>query len=144
MLDLQTLTDYKNLKAQKDAAYDVFKREPNLTNATRHSTAAQAFTSFCVETMAKLVGDQPEDYENEILNNLETYRTCGQCNSELLFPVSDQRYIASCDFIPEIPGWCFSCLVEHCLATECEQCKVAANPATCSFKETKKIYAEED
>ena len=79
-----------------------------------------------------------------ILNNLETYRTCGQCNSELLFPVSDQRYIASSDFIPEFPGWCFTCLVEHCLATDCEQCKVAANPATCSFKETKKIYAEED
>ena len=144
MLDMQTLLDYKNLKAQKDAAYDVFKREPNLVNATRHSTATQAFTSFCVETMAKLAGDQPEDHEDEILLNIEKYKTCDHCSCELLYPVSDKRYIASSDFIPEFPGWCFTCLVEHCLDTGCEQCTVAANPATCSFKETKKIYAEED
>jgi hypothetical protein len=143
MLDANNLATYKQLKSQKEAAYKVFKKNPTIANATRHTTAAQAFTNFCVETMATLANDIPKpDTNADILENINDYRTCKVCGAELIYLLDSNNYIASSDFVLEFPGWCHSCLVTHCVNTPCEECDLVKDYRTCTFKEVKKIYAE--
>lgn len=144
MLSSNILYKYKQLKEKMDAAYTVFRKDPTVTNASRHTTAAQAFTNFCVDTMAELAGSGNEDQNRDdlILSNIDNYKTCKKCGSELLYLVSEDRFIGSSEFVPEFPGWCHTCLIEHCLRTECTECTVAATPASCSYKEIKNIYKE--
>lgn len=143
-MNTEMLVTYKDLKSKMDAAYTVFKKDPSYQNVSRHNAAVQAFTTFCVNAMAELVGEEPADNRNQILENIEDYRTCKKCESEILFQTDEKHYIASSDFVPEFPGWCYTCLVEHCLKTNCEECKVASDPAACSFKDVKTFYQESD
>jgi hypothetical protein len=56
--------------------------------------------------------------------------------------VNDRHYIASSEFIEQFPGWCYSCLTEHCAEQDCETCIVSKDPDSCSFKEVKNIYSQ--
>lgn len=135
---------YFNLKNKVDAAYNVFRRKPTHANNVRYSEAAQAFKEFCLQTMAELVGDTEDAVnKNTILENIDLYKTCKHCGSTLLYTAGTNDYLASSDFLENFPGWCHTCLVEHCLATNCESCTVASDPATCSFKVTKEIYTQD-
>jgi hypothetical protein len=135
---------YFQLKKKRDAAYTVFKKTPTVENASKHTIAAQAFTNFCIETMAALVEDTGDpDKREEILANIEDYKTCKQCGSEVLYQVDNRGYIASSDFLEDFPGWCYTCLVEHCCAQDCSTCTLVADPSKCSFKEVKNSYLQE-
>lgn len=123
-----------------DAAYTVFKKEPSSVNAARHYTATQAFTSFCVESMKALADDLPVDNTEHILANMDTYKACKQCSTELLYPISENQYVEKSDFVPDFPGWCHTCLVEHCKYTECGKCTLTEDPGSCAYKEIKNIY----
>lgn len=146
MLDSNTLNNYLRLKKEMDAAYLVFKKEPSISNATKHTAATQAFTAFCVNTMAELTGvtDEAPDKQAEILANFDQYKTCSKCNTDLLFKVNDQHFIESIEFVPEFKGWCHTCLVAHCCNIECADCKIAEaqnyDIADCPYKEVKKLY----
>ena len=143
MLSGETLAMYKQYKQEMDAAYTVFKRTPNLTNATRHSMAVQTFNNFCVETIKRLADDTEDKVSSKtIIENIESYRTCKQCGSEVIYVVSGDHFVASGDFLPEFPGWCYTCLVEHCLRTSCGKCKITSNKYDCPFSEVKKLYQE--
>lgn len=143
MLDAKMLDTYKALKSKMTAAYAVFKRSPTHQNIARHSTASQAFTNFCIEAMAELADDKAVDNTDKILQNIEDYKTCKTCGSELLYLTDLKNYIASSEFVPEFPGWCHTCLIEHCLKTPCESCKLVSDPTTCAYKDVKKFYQED-
>lgn len=144
MIDQNIKSSYFDLKEKKDAAYSMLKRNPSAENASKYTLAAQAFNDFCLETMAALVGDSGEsDKSAEILKNIEEYKTCKQCGSEVLFQLSDCRYIASSDFEEDFPGWCHTCLAEHCCSQDCETCQLVADPSKCSFKAVKNSYLQE-
>lgn len=140
LMDKETIAKYKQLKREMDAAYRIFRKSPTLENATRHTTASQAFTSFCVETMKTLTSYLEEDFNQKILEDFETYRVCRCCNTELLFKITDDRFVASSSFVPEFPGICFDCLVEHCCTNGCSFCAMVEDPSTCPFKEVRKVY----
>lgn len=138
MIDNTTLKVAKQLKDKKDAAYSVFKRRPTTDHSAAYTLALKAFNDFCVSTIEDLIKDtNTADKQAEILANLEDYRVCKQCGTELLYAAED-RYIASSDFLEDFPGWCYTCLSEHCTTTDCESCTVADH-ATCSFIEIKKL-----
>jgi hypothetical protein len=104
-LNTEIIETYYQLKKAMDAAYKVFKKEPSVVNATRHTTAAQAFTNFCLEAMAEAVGDTEDTInKEEILANIEEYKTCKECGSEILYQVDDHHFIESSDFVPDFPG----------------------------------------
>ena len=147
MLDSATLSEYINLKNKMDAAYTVFKKEPSVINATRHTTAAQAFTSFCVDTMATLTGvtDEAPDKQAEILANFDQYKECACCGEQLLYRVDDKHFIQNVTFVPEFKGWCHTCLVAHCCnIDDCSACPLPAelgfDYAECPYKEVRKLY----
>jgi hypothetical protein len=143
MLDEIMRNEYIRLKKDMDAAYKVFKRNPILSNASGYTTAMQAFTSFCVDAMATLADvKELENPREEILNNIDAYKTCSHCDKILLINIDDKHYLESSEFLEDFPGWCHSCLTEHCKNTECSGCTVAAHPAACSFKEVKNIYSQ--
>lgn len=145
MLDSLILDNYNKLKNEMAAAYSVFRRNPSVTNASAYTTATQAYTTFCVETMKALAGDVDEpDKQSEILANIEKYRTCKECGSEILYKVDDKHILESSDFEPNFPGWCHTCLVEHCVATDCSACTIVADHTNCSFKETKNFYMNQE
>lgn len=142
MIDNTVLKVAKQLKDKKDAAYSVFRRRPTTDHSAAYTMASKAFTDFCISTIEDLIQDTPvADKQSEILANLEDYRVCKHCGCELLYATED-KYIASSDFLEDFPGWCYTCLSEHCAATNCEACKVA-DPATCSFVEIKKLNEQE-
>ena len=140
MLTQDLLDKYNSLKQKKDAAYLVFKKEPSLINATRHSVATQAYTSFCIETMEFLAEETPADNKDEILASIERYKTCQQCGREVLYAVSDKHFIESSEFVPAFPGWCHTCLVDYCCDHECQFCTLTEDYESCSYKEIKNIY----
>lgn len=142
MLSGDILNNYKLLKQKKDAAYLVFKKEPTPANASRHSVATQAFTSFCLDTMEKLAGISVPDNDAEILADIERYRTCKQCEAELVYPVSEDHFVASSEFVAAFPGWCHTCLVDYCRTHLCEQCPLTNDYNNCPYKEIKNIYTE--
>jgi hypothetical protein len=138
----ELLTEYTTLKQQKDAAYTVFKKEPSTINASRHAIATQRFTTFCIETMETLAGETTPDHSDDILANIENYRTCKKCEAEILYQVDEGRFIESSDFVPDFPGWCYPCLIEHCCKADCSACTLVTDPEKCSYKEIKKIYTD--
>ena len=141
-IDSSTLKTAKELKAALDAAYLVFKKQPVIDNASRWTAAQHAYNDFCVNLVTKLIEpDDIEDMTEEILTNIDEYKTCKQCNAELLFPTSNTGYLASSDFIAEFPGWCYPCLTEYCATHECGACDIT-NPLTCTFKEVKKLQQD--
>ena len=145
MLDSNTLSTYTLLKNKMDAAYRLLKKDPSIISANRHTAAAQAFNSFCVDTVKAMAeGNQSDsDKQQEILNNIDNYKTCKQCGSEVLYEVDDGHFIESSDFEPNFPGWCHTCLVEHCCSTNCLGCDLVSDHTTCSFKEMKNFYMNE-
>jgi hypothetical protein len=73
------------------------------------------------------------------IEDLEEHYRCKHCGSKLLVKIYDNRYIASSDFLTDFPGWCHTCLVEHCLKTSCRECTVRDNEE-CSFSYMKEYY----
>jgi hypothetical protein len=141
------INSYYELKNKMDAAYKVFRKDPSITNATKHTEASNNYKAFCVDTLASLVGDVPKDkeaLEEEIIANIDEYKTCKQCGRNLLYPVSPGSYIASSDFVEEFPGWCHDCLIEHCINCDCSECTLTETPATCAYLATKKFYQTEE
>ena len=67
---------------------------------------------------------------------------CEHCGSQILYPQEDGRIFCSSDYEPSFPGYCHSCLLEHCLNTNCLQCDLKTYP-TCTFLPIKKIYLED-
>lgn len=145
MLSSELLDKYNQLKKKRDAAYTVFKKTPTIANTSRYTTASQIFTAFCVETMRTLAGETSSDNDQEeILANIANYRSCKQCNTELLYQVDDEHFIESSEFVKNFPGWCHSCLISYCCSHQCEYCGLSADPANCSYKEIRSIYLTPD
>jgi hypothetical protein len=61
----------------------------------------------------------------------------------LLVKIYDGRYIGSSDLVEEFPGWCYTCLAEHCCATDCAICNIK-DKEDCSFKSMKEFYLTRD
>lgn len=139
MLESAVLTTYLQLKSKKNSAYKMFKKDPTTANSSKYMIAIQTFNNFCLEVIATLAGDYNEaiNKQKEILANFEKYSTCSQCNTEILFQTDLEHYIASSDFIEDVPGWCYNCLVAYCPFQDCETCTISDNPVTCSFKDIK-------
>jgi hypothetical protein len=142
MLDAALLDEYYRLKKDKEALYQIFKKEPSILNSTRYTTAVQAFTNFCVDTLAVLAEDtEAADTPSEdVMLHLADYKTCKQCGMELIFPVDEKHYIESSNFLIDFPGWCYSCLLDHCCEQNCQTCSVSKDPDNCSFKDIKNNY----
>lgn len=137
----QTMLDtYKQLKSEMEAAYAVFKHNPTVNNASSYTAATQAFTNFCISSMASMANlQEPEDKHDEILNNIDDYETCKQCDAKILYKVDNDHFVESSEFLADFPGWCYNCLVEHCKSTDCVACAVSEDPSTCSFKAVKDL-----
>lgn len=143
-MDTEMLNTYQDLKRKMTAAHTVLKKKPTYQNVTRYNTATQTFNNFCIKAMAELADDHPSDNKAQILANVDEYRTCKKCGTELLLVTDERNYVASSEFVPDFPGWCHTCLLErHCLRTACEECTIVSDPATCSYKEIKSIYQED-
>ena len=142
MIDSTLLVEAKKLKKASEAAYAVFKKNPSVTNSSAWSLAARAYNDYCIKLIDELIKDETVDKTAEILEHFDDYKSCKTCGSELLYPVNDS-YIASSDFLEAFPGWCHSCLVEHCCGTECETCTVSTDYANCAFKEIRDIYKKQ-
>lgn len=69
---------------------------------------------------------------------------CEQCGCELAWynATLDSAFCSS-EYEEDFPGWCHTCLVEHCLQTNCLQCELRKYPK-CSFISMKKFYLEEN
>ena len=165
MLGTDILNNYTQLKNKMDASYILLRKDPSIINVTRHTTATQAFNAFCVDTMKELTGVHQEssNKQAEILQDLNTnstetgttsrYLTCKSTScggQQLIFPLGEPgRYtgfIESMDFVPEFPGWCHRCLVEHCNNMDtCENCTIPEELGfgtfeQCPYKEVRMLY----
>lgn len=135
------LYNYLSLKKQVEAAYMILKHDPSVEAATKYSTLKLQLQELCV----KIVDEEASKLESEkntyedIINNIEEYKTCKVCGSEVLYQLTDGKFIASGDFVEAFPGWCYCCLLEHCSGTECENCDIVEDHVSCSFKSVKKI-----
>jgi len=74
-------------------------------------------------------------------NNINRYAYCRKCNCKLIIPLERGRWICSSAFVEEFPGWCYECLLTHCLNTECEVCEIK-DKKECSFKGIKEFYQD--
>jgi hypothetical protein len=142
MIDAAKLDEAKDLKKTADAAYAVFKKTPTTTNASTWTLSTRAFNDFCVKLISDLIQEEATDKTEQILANIDEYKTCKHCNEELLFLTSNNSFIASSSFLEDFKGWCHDCLVEHCVSTECKDCRVVYDRINCSFKKIKEIYLE--
>lgn len=140
LLNEELLNKYNEFKQKKEAAYIVFKKEPSAVNASRHAVAVQRFNNFCQEAMEIVAGKPAPDYSEDILADIERYRTCKKCGAEIIYQIDEGRFIESSDFVPDFPGWCYTCLTEHCCEQDCSTCTLVTDPSACSYKEIKKIY----
>lgn len=138
MFNPEILDKARQLQTDANTAYAIFKKNPIPSNANNWSTANRAFNEFCVTVMKDLL-DETKEASLDVISNLDVFKNCKQCGSELLFSTTEDHFIASSDFLEEFPGWCYNCLVEHCQNTDCSDCKVSKDPATCSFKRVKEI-----
>lgn len=140
----EIINNYNELKNKMDAAYIVFKKTPSAVNATKHITATQAFNNFCVETMTTLAGASEDSFDKdaEILANIDQYKTCKKCKAEILHQVDKKHFIGSSNFVPDFPGWCHECLVEHCVSCDCSECIITPDKDKCSYAEIKKLYLD--
>jgi hypothetical protein len=139
MININTLTQAKELKKIADSSYIVFKKNPTTVNASNWTVASRNFTDFCVKTISDLIIED-QDLTSEILANPDRYKTCKQCDAELLYLTDANNYVASSDFVEAFPGWCYPCLVEYCTTHECEGCTVTTRPFNCPFSEVKKLH----
>ena len=155
-MDQNMKETYVQLKNEMDAAYEVLRHNPTMDNASNYTKATQAFTTFCVESMAAMMNlTEPEDPHDDILSNFKTYETCSHklcscenkdecvhepqgCGKKLLYKLDANRYIESSDFLEDFPGWCYNCLLEHCVNTKCADCDIKSE-ADCSFVEIKNL-----
>lgn len=141
------ITKYFQLKSMSDTAFTIFRKDPSTINAAKYTTASNELKTFCVEAFASILdSSKPESSvsKEEILSNIDQYKTCKQCGDNILYQIDDENYIASSDFLPEFPGWCYICLTEHCSKQDCRSCTVAKDPATCSFRGIKEIQNSEE
>lgn len=146
MIDKAVIDKAAQYKREADAAYTVFKKDPSLGNATTWTNASRVFSDYCVKVITDLIRLQTNTNvkPNDILENIEEYKTCRICGAELLFPTYNDSYIASSDFVEAFPGICYNCLVSHCVETDCAACDLVDNPAKCSFVEVKKLHMQEE
>lgn len=144
MINTQVINTAKDLKNKMDAAYTVFKKNPTIENSTTWTNTVRIFNSYCVKAITDLIEDKPSNKE-DIIKNFDKYSKCKCCNTELLYIADKDRdnYVASLEFMENFPGWCYSCLVEHCLKTDCNNCTIA-NPSNvnCSFLEIKNLHTQ--
>jgi hypothetical protein len=133
MLDSNILSKAKQLQSNMNTAYAIFKKNPTTDNANSWGAATRSFNEFCVKAISDLLNETKEA-SSDVTSNIEAFKNCKQCGAELLFPTVGDHFIASSDFLEEFPGWCYSCLVEHCQNTDCSECKVSKDPVNCSFK----------
>lgn len=143
MINSTILATATQLKKDADAAYIIFKKNPSAYNASAWTAASREFTDYCVKTISDLIDVGSSDKTAEIMANLEAYRTCAHCGAELLYPTSDTSYIASSDFVEDFPGWCYTCLSEHCATADCGSCTATADPENCSFASIKHMLTED-
>lgn len=142
MIDSNVLIAASKLKKAMDATYVVFRKEPSVEHATLWTAATTKFNDYCANTIKGLIEKDSEDRREEILANFEEYRICKQCGAKVLYRIDDNHFVEATDFVEDFPGWCYSCLVDHCINTGCAKCEVAANNSSCSFKYIKDIYVK--
>lgn len=144
MIDMTKVVIAERFKKARDAAYVVFRKTPSTSNATKWTAASRNFTDFCVNTMTDLIKEKQEGTGSkpDILANFDTYKTCKQCGTQVLYLANKDNYVATSDFVEEFPGWCYNCLVEHCTTHECAGCTVTSRPLNCPFLEVKNFYLE--
>jgi hypothetical protein len=139
IIDDNIISQAHQFKKEADAAYLIFKKEPTVPNAKNWTVRTKVYKDFCTKVITDILNAQEEtlDKQEEILANIETYKTCKQCNAELLYETPENTFVASSDFLEDFPGWCYTCLTEHCLTHDCETCTVVTDPTKCSFKDVK-------
>ena len=145
MINIVTVDKAVDLKREMDAAYLVFKKTPTVENSAAWTSAARNYKTYCVKVIDDLVKERIDSitYRENIAENFDKYHKCDACGSELLFKTSDTDYIASSDFLEDFPGWCYPCLVEHCMATACDACTVNTKPV-CAFAKVKELHEQGD
>lgn len=141
MIDSATLAKATKLKKEMDAAYIVFRTEPTVERAATWTAATTIFNDFCVSTIKELINDET-DRREEILANVDKYKTCKQCGIELLHLVDKDNFVTNINFVEGFPGWCYNCLVDHCLATDCSECTLKAGAEYCSFHPVKELRSK--
>ena len=142
MIDATVLYTAENLKKTMDAAYVVFRKRPTTDNATLWTTASRNYTDFCVKTITDLFSEEAENKQQEILKNIDAYKVCNKCSKELVYGVGSKDFVASIDFVEDFPGWCYDCLLDHCLSCKCGDCTVATRPSECSFVTIKNLHEQ--
>lgn len=140
MIDATALAKATRLKKAMDAAYTVFRKEPTAETCRKWTNASLAFSNFSTDTIKGLIEEDPEVSKAEILSNVDEYRTCKQCGKTLLYTTEKDNFVTTGSFLKDFQGWCFDCLVEHCMAQDCESCVVSKNSSSCSFSEIKNLY----
>lgn len=144
MIDVSVIDKAAKLKKEMDAAYLIFKKTPTIENSATWTTTTRIYNDYCIQTITSLVNERigASDRLEDITKNFDKYRKCEQCETELLFPVKGDEFIASSDFVEGFPGWCYSCLLEYCKTHECDSCTVNKNLYGCSFAEVKKLHIQ--
>lgn len=142
MINTDTVSTAKQLKKVADSAYLIFKKNPTVENSQRWATANRSYRDFCTIVFDNLIKES-SDPGPDIVENFDQYKTCSICGAELLYLTSENTYIASSDFVEDFPGWCYTCLAEHCTNTDCSKCTVSTDPGNCSFSEVKEYYLKE-
>ena len=142
MIESYILEEAKKLKEAADSTYLLFKKNPTIENSQRWTNASRSYKDFCTTVFDNLITES-SDPGPDIVENFGQYKTCNTCGAELLFPTSESTYVASSDFVEDFPGWCYTCLAEHCTKTDCSKCTVSKDHNNCSFFEVKKYYLEQ-
>lgn len=144
MIDQTILLKASELKKVMDAAYMIFKKRPTPEAAAKWTAATKEYTNYCTSVITDLIQEEDEDKTEEILYYFDDYKTCKLCNLELLHKVTDDTYIEHIDFLKDFPGWCYSCLLEHCVSSECVNCDVPEDPDHCPFYNVKKLHIKDN
>lgn len=78
------------------------------------------------------------------MKNTRSEKSCDYCGTSLVWEHPDVPglFMESSEYEPTFPGWCHTCLAEHCIQTNCLKCELRKYPM-CEFLETKKIYLED-
>lgn len=83
--------------------------------------------------------------EKSIENIIAKCKMCGRELGQFVGIMNDEPYIVcSSDYIENWP-YCKSCMIEHCVITNCLGCEFnPGNYNNCRFLETKTYYLKED
>ena len=142
MIDIRLVNKAQQLKKTMDAAYVVFRQNPTTKNANYWTAATREFNDYCVDTFKDLIKETESSEHENILANLEKYRTCQQCGAEVLYVVGTDQYVTNVNFVEGFPGWCYDCLIKYCTTHDCESCTVSSRHLNCPFSEVKRIYTQ--